>query len=392
VEDAIVCEVVDAEDGTATRVPLRPEAGSAREEKAFEGAILLPYRLSDRKVRLEFTARDLRGAETLWTSQEFELPSIARPRPERIGVQLGEVDVEPMRLVRGNGSYPYLFGGRGDAIENADFVRAGLEPFNRSPRKTRPRSWQIEYAAGAIEDFYLDEREVSVSQYLAFLRDPRGYADPGHWVDGKPGLARFEELAAALAATPADSPVTGVTWHEATAYAHWAGKRLPSWVEWEFAVRGGGEYRAFSSDDKSGSRGVIDRIAEATSGAGAPVRRGSSGDWTPNDGIADLCTNVSEWTSTAAAFEGDDDRRHPHLWARDHAESLLRPSRAVTDTEYWIVGGSIQEPRLEFAVADHRPAGFTDKTAGFRCAVSLRDVQERLGSSASGGPYFEVLP
>jgi len=137
----------------------------------------------------------------------------------------------------------------------------------------------------SLAEYYIDQYEVTNSQYKAFLDDVTVFfppevvplLTPGAWVQ-----STYPEGAENL-------PVEGVSWYNADMYCNWRGKRLPSEAEWEKAARGtdgiifpwGNKFDVKKANAMSRSDGV------------APVGT-YPGDVSPY-GVYDMAGNVFEW-------------------------------------------------------------------------------------------------
>lgn len=133
-----------------------------------------------------------------------------------------------------------------------------------------------------VKPFFMDRTEVTNEQYQKFV-DATGHAAPAIWKG-----THFPENADKL-------PVTDVSWEDATAYAEWAGKRLPAEEEWEFAARGD-QARLFPWGDTWKAD-----TANVTAGAGEsrdlmPVGQFIQG--ASPFGLLDLVGNAWEWTAS----------------------------------------------------------------------------------------------
>ena len=125
--------------------------------------------------------------------------------------------------------------------------------------------------------------EVTIAQYAQFV------AQSGH---AAPPSPEFPQAA--------DHPVVLLNWDDAAGFCEWAGGRLPTEAEWEYAARGGqvglvyGSRQALSRD--RANYGADQCCAGATGGGDAWVRTAPVGSFPPNDfGVYDMTGNVWEW-------------------------------------------------------------------------------------------------
>lgn len=144
-----------------------------------------------------------------------------------------------------------------------------------------------------VPPFLLDECEVTVAEYRAFLA-ATGTAPPPLW--DRIRSPEHDRL-----------PVVGVPWTDAVAYAEWAGKRLPSYAEWAIAARGSGPNPRRYPWSGEGFFGNCRAPADAKLSLElfeAWMRHATPVDASPEsrtpEGIFELFGNVREWTESVA--------------------------------------------------------------------------------------------
>lgn len=195
----------------------------------------------------------------------------------------------------------------------------------------------------AVDAFWLDRCEVTHGEWELYLR-ATGTAPSDELIDGAwHGASYPDELE--------DRPVSFVAYPEAEAFARWAGKRLPTEVEWEWAARGE-DGRVYPWGDT-----FTDESART---AGGPF------------GNHDLAGSVWEWTSSPfSPYPGYADL---HIVTRATGGTRERYSAAeyFNSSRRVIKGGAFDSPSLALRsdVRQFAERASWFRTIGFRCAKS----------------------
>ncbi len=236
-------------------------------------------------------------------------------------------------------------------IQGGTFDMGGDIPpgFENLPQTALPQPDEFPKHAVQVSDFYMDTHEVTVREYLEFVKAthyktvaeydmdweeikkqlPPGVPKPdpetlkagalvfqyppkgttkdnlANWWKFTKGVNWKNPSGKPIALDSIlDMPVTQVSWYDALAYAKWQGKRLPTEAEFEYAMRAGKDNTMYpwgnemlnEENKNSGNflQGEFPYYNEVKDGYEftAPIKR-----FTPNAyGLYDMAGNVWEWT------------------------------------------------------------------------------------------------
>ncbi|GAS97344.1 sulfatase-modifying factor 1 [Mycolicibacterium canariasense] len=124
------------------------------------------------------------------------------------------------------------------------------------------------------------------------------------WWDWAPGASWRYPFGPERGEGAPDHPVVQVAYADALAYAAWAGRRLPTEAEWEYAARAGSDSTYAWGDDMTPGGTLMANTWQGAfpyrnDGAAGWVGTSPVGTFPPNGfGLVDMIGNVWEWTAT----------------------------------------------------------------------------------------------
>ena len=240
----------------------------------------------------------------------------------------------------------------------------GCSPNDRNCSADENPRHSVEITKG----FYLGQTPVTVGAWKAYSA-----------ASGKPALPTVDSYGRKINAATADDnqPAVEVTWDEANSYCAWAGMRLPTEAEWEYAGRAGTATPLYGDDidklawyaDNSGKKAFdsveafrfdnskYEKKLFGNGNGPKDVKLKAANAW----GLYDMLGNVAQWVSDYYA---------PTYYATSDSQDPQGPKQG---TQRVLRGGSWNAMPAAVRVSNRitNPPGDRVSTFGFRCAGDL---------------------
>ncbi len=196
-----------------------------------------------------------------------------------------------------------------------------------------------------VDSFFMDNHEVTNGEYFQFCKET-GYRLPEFW-----NIDIFRSGEDYL-----NYPVIGINWEDANKYAEWAGKRLPTEAEWEYAARGG----LIDNDYPNGNKWTKEKAKQDSIGWENlidPCEKFKANGF----GLYDMGGNVWEWVSDI--FSGDYYK----------SGETNNPTGPINGFNRVIRGGSWHSGPMCKKVFYRKglPGNWCDFAVGFRCVKEV---------------------
>lgn len=144
-----------------------------------------------------------------------------------------------------------------------------------------------------VPTFQIAKTLVTNKQYKACV--DAGACSPAHVFDGTCLGGSYSPGNIPDSFQGDDKPVVCVDWEQAQKFSAWAGGRLPTEAEWEYAARGGGKEQEYPWGNKPWTcTRVTDGITCPSSGRMMPVCSNPAGN--TQQGLCDMAGKVRQWT------------------------------------------------------------------------------------------------
>ncbi|HVD97678.1 MAG TPA: SUMF1/EgtB/PvdO family nonheme iron enzyme [Cytophagaceae bacterium] len=200
------------------------------------------------------------------------------------------------------------------------FIKGGLlektDEETQQKTKTKIRSFRIDKNLVTVGDYKkFTEATKYVTEAEKFGNSAVFDFEQKQWLL-KDGANYLYPLGPDKGPAPLDHPVTQVSWNDAVAYAKWAGKRLPTALEWEWAASAGGTSHDVYSWGNSMKDGKNFK-ANFWQGSFPEKNTGEDGYLTTSPvgkfgltslGLSDMGGNVWQWTADDIAPTEDEAR------------------------------------------------------------------------------------